>query len=131
MHLYHLLAIHPSGIGRDYRWMLGEARFARPDAWGRVGDTVAEAILDQEVAPQQAEIAGDIIAELLENGGDLFVEPQRIVAIRQLRQELGSIRPQKPLHGTVPRWLVVAAHDFGVCTGVVAGICHRHETFGE
>ena len=81
MHLYRFLAVDPSGIGRDDCRMLGEARFARPEAWCCVGDAFAEAIFDPQVPPQQAEIARHILSELMENGGDLFVQRQSIVAV--------------------------------------------------
>src|SRR3546814_1365005 len=48
MHLYHFLAIDPAGVGRDYRRMLGEACFARPEARSCVGHAFAEAIFRSE-----------------------------------------------------------------------------------
>src|SRR5262249_1079750 len=74
---------------------------------------------------------GYIVAEHFENGGDLFMQSEGIVAIRQLGQELGSIRPEKPHHGVVPRWLVVTAQDLGVCTRMVVEDRHRHEPIGD
>jgi hypothetical protein len=46
MDLHHLLTIDPSCVGRDYRWMLSETRFAGPEARGRVSDGFAKAIFD-------------------------------------------------------------------------------------
>src|SRR3954452_22625966 len=63
VHPYHLFAINPAGVGRDYRWMLGESCFAGPETRSCVGHAFAEAMFDQQVARQQAEISGYIIAE--------------------------------------------------------------------
>src|SRR3954453_18798736 len=63
VHPYHLLAINPAGVGRDNRRMLREGRFARPERRSYVRPCFAEAMFDQQVAPQQPEITGYIIAE--------------------------------------------------------------------
>src|SRR3546814_16572866 len=80
MHLYHFLAIDPAGVGRDYRRMLGEACFARPEARSCVGHAYADAISDQQIAPPHADIARYVIDEPFESGGKLFVQSQRVVA---------------------------------------------------
>src|SRR3546814_12944358 len=98
MHLYHFLAIDPAGVGRDYRRMLGEACFARPEARSCVGHAFAEAIFDQQIAPQQAEIAGYVIADPFERGGSLFVQSPRVAEIRQLCYTLGTTEPYKTTH---------------------------------
>src|SRR3546814_11469020 len=95
-----------------------------------VGHAFAEAIFDQQIAPQQAEIAGYVIAEPFESGGNLFVQSQRVVAIGQLGQALGSIRPEKPPHRVIPRWPVVAAQELGVFTRLVVSDRHRHDPDG-
>jgi hypothetical protein len=59
------------------------------------------------------------------------MQSQGVVAIGQLGQELGSIRPEKPHHGVVARWLVVTAQNLGVCTRMVVEDRHRHEPFGN
>src|SRR3954470_7765995 len=52
MHLHRLVEVNPAGVGGDYRRMLGETRFARPEARSCVGHASAEALFDQQVAPQ-------------------------------------------------------------------------------
>src|SRR3546814_19144186 len=96
--------------------MLGEACFARPEARSCVGHAFAEAIFDQQIAPQQAEIAGYVIAEPFESGGNLFVQSPRVVAIGKLGQELGSLRPEKPHPRVIPRLLGVAVTELRACT---------------
>src|SRR3546814_11165676 len=91
MHLYHFLAIDPAGVGRDYRRMLGEACFARPEARSCVGHAFAEAIFDQQIAPQQAEIAGSVIAEPFESGGNRSEERrERKASVRRCRSRWSS-----------------------------------------
>src|SRR4051794_20502660 len=119
MHPHHLLAVDPARVGRDHRSMLGKACFARPEARSRIGHALAEAFFDQQVAPQQTEISGDIAAEHVEDGDDLLVDTERVVAICEPRQEFGAAGAEEPDDRVVPRGFAIAAQDLGIRAGTV------------